>query len=264
MLANFKGYGSPQTARGMASPFGPPPWHMSGRVFTIWYRLQDPDEARQHIAPPLQVPPDPLCRARFYDIAFDAGMGDDLGTRIPEQAQFHEAVVAMPVSYQNTNGDYSIHSYADNFAYIAGAREIFGWPVKMGKIVMSKEWQPGSLEPGVTITGVLERFGHCLMSASVTLVRPLSAEKRPAGLPNWFTYKVIPSPERPEPEVRELILAGPSRVEPGPIWEASALLEMGQGANDELHSLRPREIVSAEYWSHVDLTVGFGRILERF
>ena len=46
MLGNFKGYGSPQTLRGLASPYGPPPWHMRGRVFTIWYRLADPDEVR--------------------------------------------------------------------------------------------------------------------------------------------------------------------------------------------------------------------------
>ena len=44
MLADFKGCGSPQTWRGIASPYGPPPWHMSGRVFTIWYRLENPDE----------------------------------------------------------------------------------------------------------------------------------------------------------------------------------------------------------------------------
>lgn len=263
MLGDFKGYGSPQTQRGLASPYGPPPWHMSGRVFTIWYRLADPDEARNHIAPPLLVSDDPVCRARFYDIIHDAGKGDEWAALNPEQTQFHEAVVAIEVSYGDIRGDYSIHSYSDDPTYTAWAREVIGWPVKAGKIHMSRPWQPHNLQPGVTITGALERFGQRLMSASVTLTEPLPQERRPQGLPHWFTYKVIPSAEKPEAEIRQLILAGPSRVDAGPIWQATATLELGEGLNDELHFLRPREIVAAEYWPQVDLTVGFGRILER-
>ena len=261
MLGNFKGYGSPQTQRGLASPYGPPPWHMRGRVFTIWYRLADPDEARRHIAPPLRVPEDPVCRARFYDLIHDAGKGDAWTSQNPEQAQFHEAVVAIETHYGDLEGDYSIHSYSDEATYIAWAREVIGWPVKSGKIVMSRPWQDEA--PGVTITGMLERFGRCLMTASVTLTERLPAPDQPAGLPNWFTYKVISSAEREQPEICQLILGGPVRAESGPIWSATATLEIGEGPNDELHFLRPREILSADYRPQVDLSVGYGRILER-
>ena len=95
MLGNFKGYGSPQTRRGLASPYGPPPWHMCGRSFTIWYGPEDPTELHNQIAPPLQVPEDPLCRLRFWELLHDAGRGDDLTALNPAQTQFHEAVVLV-------------------------------------------------------------------------------------------------------------------------------------------------------------------------
>jgi len=264
MLADFKGCGSPQTRRGIASPYGPPPWHMSGRVFTIWYRLADPDEARNHVAPPLEVPADPICRARFYDIIHDAGKGDEWAALNPEQTQFHEAVVAIETSYGGVSGDYSVHSYSDDATYTAWAREVIGWPLKAGKITMSRPWNTHDLQPGTTITGITERFGQRLMSASITLTALVPDEQRPQGTPSWFTYKVIPSAEKPEADICQLILGGPTRVDAGPIWQATATLELGEGLNDELHFLRPREIIGAEYWPQVDLTVGYGRILEQW
>ncbi|MFN8377463.1 MAG: acetoacetate decarboxylase family protein [Anaerolineae bacterium] len=262
MLSDFKGYGSPQTQRGQASPYGPPPWHMRGRVFTIWYRLADPNEARRHIAPPLQVPDDPICRARFYDIIHDAGKGDAWAVLNPEQTQFHEAVIAIETRYGGIEGDYSVHSYADDATYIAWAREVIGWPLKAGKIHMSRPWSDPA--PGVMVTGVLERFGQRLMTASVTLTGLTPEADLPGSLPHWFTYKVIPSAERDAAEVCQLILGGPTRADFGPVWQATATLGLGEGLNDELHFLRPREIVAADYRPNIDISVGYGRILERF
>lgn len=56
------------------------------------------------------------------------------------------------------------------------------------------------------------------------------------------------SPERLGTEVCELVLTSPQSVRAGLTWEAEASLAMGEAVNDELHFLRPREIVLAEYW----------------
>jgi acetoacetate decarboxylase len=264
MVADFKGYGTPHTQRGRASAYGPAPWHLSGRVFTIWYRLEDPDEARRQIAPPLEVPPNPLCRARFYELVMDAGQGDHLVSTNPEQTLFYEAVIAIECSYKQLHGDYSVHMYSDNATYISWAREVVGWPLKMGHIVITKPWKPYQLESGVTVTGVLDRFGTQLMKASVTLTEPMPEQDRPRSVPNWFTYKFIPSIEGPELDVSQLVVAGPSRMDTGLVWKATGTLELGEGLNDELHFLRPGEIVSADYVPYVDLTVGYGKVLERF
>jgi hypothetical protein len=69
--------------------------------------------------------------------------------------------------------------------------------------------------------------------------------------------------ERDELELHQLIVAGPSRIKAPVIWEAEGSLALGEGINDELHFLRPREIVSDDYIPQVDLTVRYGRILAR-
>ncbi len=263
MLGNFKGYGSPQTRRGQASAYGPPPWHMSGRNFTIWYRPEDPGELLNYIAPPLQVPDDALCRARFWELTHDAGQGDNLVELNPAQAQFQEAVLAIDASYAALRGDYSVHIYADEPTYTAWAREVIGWPVKMGNIHLTRAWHPHALQAGITFTGILERFGSQVMKASVTLTQEISIDQRPYAASNWFTYKVIPSAEKPEPEVCQLVLIQPAVLGYGPIWKAEGTLEIAEGINDELHFLRPAEIVFAEYWSFVELSVGYGQILAR-
>jgi acetoacetate decarboxylase len=263
MLNDFKGYGSPQTRRGLASPYGPPPWHMSGRVMTVWFRVEDLQELRNHIAPPLTVPDDALCRARFWELTHDAGQGNDLPAHIPAQTHFHEAVLAIDASYNGTRGDYSIHIYADEPTYTAWAREVIGWPVKMGQVAFSEPWNPQRLAPADKLTGTLARFGTQLLRASVTLKRQISPDERPYRVANWFTYKVIPSVEKFAPEVSQLVLVQPSTLDSGPLWEAEGTVEIGVGLNDELHFLRPKEIVWAEYWSYVNLSVGYGKILAR-
>ncbi len=250
----------PRTERGRASAYGPAPWHLSGRVLTIWYRLVDPDEARRQIPLPLEVPDDPLCRARFYELSMDAGYGDEIANLNPEQAQFFEAVIAIECSYQGVTGDCSVHMYSDNSTYIAWGREAIGWPLKQGKISLSKPWKPHQLDAGVRITGKLERFGSQLMSATIELSEPKSVNT--AALPSWFSHKLIPAVEGGQPDVNQLILAGPSRMHIGTVWEAHGHLELYEGLGEELHFLRPAEIVSADYVPFVDLMVGHGKVLE--
>lgn len=251
----------PRTQRGIASAYGSAPWHLSGRVLTVWYHLADPDEAQRHIAPPLEVPDNPLCRARFYELIMDAGYGDAIVSANPEQSQFFEAVIAVECSYQGLRGDYSVHMYSDNATYIAWSREVIGWPLKAGQVTITKPWKPHQLESGVTITGSLERFGSRVMTAHVTLTEPQATQ--PTELPNWFTYKIIPSIEGKQLDVHQLVVAGPSRVEVNTIWNATGTLELPETSHDELHFLRPGDIVAADYVPFIDLTVGYGKVLER-
>ena len=238
--------------------YGPPPWHMYGRVFTLWYRLENPDEARRLIAPPMEVPPDPLCRVRFYDITHDAGKGDDLVVENPEQAHFHEAVIAIEVGYQDLHGDYSLYMYADEPTYIAWGREVYGWPLKMGKISMTRLWHDA--QTGDRLTGTLERFGRRLMTAHIELEESLLPDSFTSPLPaRWFGYKIIPSIEEGQPpDANQLVVSGPTSAEIGRVWRASGTFTLG----DELNNLRPREIVSVDYVEGADLRVGYGRILK--
>jgi Acetoacetate decarboxylase (ADC) len=174
-ISEFKGFGSPLTARGQASPYGPEAWHMAGRVFTVWFRAPA-GEIEKHVPAPLTVPRDALCRVRFYELLHNAGFDDGLSAKDPPRGSFHEAVLAVPVSYRDEIGDYSVHLYTEDADYLCWAREVPGWPVKMGNIVISKPWPGMPLERGTTITASLERHGRRLITTSVQLTEhvPLS------------------------------------------------------------------------------------------
>lgn len=257
----LSGYGPPRTVRGRSQAYGPPPWHMAGRTLAMWFRLADPEEARRHVPDGLTMDDDPIVRARFWDLVHDAGLGDETRSTDTGQTRVAEAVVAFPVSFGDVTGDYTAHMYADDPVYTAFGREVMGWPLKSGTVVVSPPSPDAELRPGVRLTARLERHGGRLMSAALTLLEPLPDPERPTGLPRWLTWKIVPRVDGPGDAIRQLVQTGPTRIGWGPIWRASGDLSFGSGPQDELEFLQPREVVAAQYWSSVDLAVGFGRVL---
>jgi acetoacetate decarboxylase len=148
--------------------------------------------------------------------------------------------------------------YADDAAYIAFGREVMGWPVRDGVIKVDPEPADG-LVAGVTLEASMQRAGHTVMSARLTLT---GTEESPgdAGLPRWLSTKIITDVGGPRAQVSQLVVTGPERLERR-IWTADASLEFGASTTDELHYLQPREIVAAQYWSELEATVGWGEVL---
>jgi acetoacetate decarboxylase len=230
---------------------------MRGRTLALWFRLADPDEARRHVPPSVHIAQDPIVRARFWDMAHDAvaPAGSDGQTWTP----FREAVVAFPVEYGSVTGDYPTYMYADEFAYLAFGREVMGWPVRGGMIEIDGE--PGDpVEEGARLSGRLLRDGLEVMRAELTLTGAQLATDN-AVPPRWLACKVIPDVASPSAAVAQLVATGPERIHHRDIWEATGELAFGEATTDELHFLRPREIVSAQYWANVSLTIGWGQVL---
>ena len=79
--------------------------------------------------------------------------------------------------------------------------------------------------------------------------------------PRWLATKVITDVSGPRASISQLVATGPERIHGRSIWKADATLAFHEGAGDELHFLAPREIVEAQYWSDVELTIGWGETL---
>jgi acetoacetate decarboxylase len=260
-IDEFRGFGSPLTARGQASPYGPNPWHMSGRNLTVWFRAPV-GEVERHVPAPLTVPPGGLCRVRFYELIHNAGLDDDrLHDEDPARGRFHEAVLAVPVAHGENVGDYSVHLYSEDIDYISWARETVGWPVKGGTITISQPWPGRPLEQGSTITATLERHGRRLITVRLTLTEPLPRDQYPARPMPTYTIKVIPGAGHGAPALRQLVEVRPNLPSMSDIWRAEATLELGAGPSDELHFFAPFEVVRAEYCPSIDLTMPLGRVL---
>ncbi len=201
---------------------------------------------------------DPIVRARFWDMRHDAlrsvGVGQSGWTT------FREAVIAFPVRRGAVTGDYPTYMYADDFAYTAMGREVMGWPVRDGRIEIGPEPGGGPVL-GTTIGASLTRGGIEVMHIDLRV----TGDPKPdtdTHPPRWLATKIIPDATRPLAVVAQLLETGPERIHQRTIWPADATLRLGEGPGDELHHLRPREIVAAEYWNEVDLTIGWATVLD--
>jgi acetoacetate decarboxylase len=252
------GSGGPITERGRSVAYLPPPWHMRGRTLAMWYRLEDPDEARRHVPTRLEMDDDPIVRARFWDMTYDAVPGPEPGTR--GTRRFLEAVVAFPVRYGSISGDYPAYMYADDWVYIVAGREVQGWAVRGGDIQVDPE-PAGGPAAGVALSGLLRSDGVPIMRARLELTGE-QVDVPNAIPPRWLTTKIIPDATGPRAQIGQLLATGPERVDGRRVWQANAELSFGESGTDELHHLAPREIVDAQYWSDVDITVGWGEVLE--
>jgi acetoacetate decarboxylase len=232
---------------------------MRGRTLALWYRLADPDEALRHVPALLEMEPDPVVRARFWDLEHDAaGPADDADRTVP-WTPIREAVVAFPVRYGDVSGDLPTYMYADDFIYTAMGRELMGWPVRDAVIEMDPEPDAGPVA-GMTVTARMLRAGAEVMRASLTLSGAPQTERLPTP-PRWLAEKVIGRVDGPGSAVAQLVATGPERIDQRDVWPAEATLTFAAGPRDELAALAPREIVKAEYWADVRLSVGWGEVL---
>lgn len=258
----FEGFASPRTARGQAGAYGEPPWRMTGRVLTVWLRLGNPEEALAHVPPPLDVVDDPVVRVRFWDIQHDAGFGDSTPARDPLGASFREVVFAIPVRFGDRTGEYPVHGYSDDPVYTAWAREVIGWPLKGGRVILSEPWRDEELRAGTELTGLLERGGRSLLEVRTRVTGRVPESKLPTESNKWFTYKVVPRADGPGLAVHQLVMGGPEHIQRGEVWALDLReIRFGGGPNDELQYFEPGDFVRADYWPNVSLSVGYGEIL---
>ena len=255
--AILPGSGGPITERGRVAAYLPPPWHMRGRTLAMWFRLKDPDEARRHVPAFVEMDDDPVVRARFWDMTWDAVPGQEPGSR--GSRRFMEAVVAFPARHGEVTGDYPSYMYADDWVYITAGREIQGWSVRHGEVDYDPE--PAELGVGSVMRAELRADGVPIMNARLELTgeRLDTDDSLP---PVWLTTKIITDATGPTAQIGQLLQTGPERIHGRTVWQARAELTFGESPTEELHYLAPREIVDAQYWSGVDITVGWGKVLE--
>ena len=253
------GSGTPFTSSGRSIGYRPPPWGMRGRTLALWYHLADPDAARRHVPPSVEMDDDPIVRARFWDLEHDAAGPAEDADRPIAWTPIREAVVAFPVRYGDLSADVPTYMYADDFSYTAMGRELMGWPVRDAVIEVDPEPAAGP-GAGMTIRARMLRGGAEVMTASLTLTGEMTVDRLPTP-PRWLAEKVIGRVDGPGAAVSQLVATGPERIDRRDVWTATATLAFGERPGDELSALGPREIVKAEYWANVVLSVGWGEVL---
>jgi acetoacetate decarboxylase len=270
----IESFGMPHTRTGHMSLYGPPPWHLTGRCLAVWFRVAEPAALRNHIHERLDLGPDPVVGARFWDLRHDAGRPDLVRER-GSLFRMREASIAIPVQFDGVRGDDTVYMWADEPRYTGYAREVMGWPVIHGALEFtdtpavapesdsSPDGLPADSWPrphlGDVVSATLTYEGRPTMSMSLKLLGE-STTSSASGGPQWITHRFFPD-VLGAGRVDQIVMTKPGSASLGPIWAAEASFELTGAPGSGLEDLRPVSIQRAELWSELDLTIAEGRLL---
>ncbi len=227
----------------LTSPAYPPgPYRFVNReFFFITYRT-DARKLAEVVPQPLTVD-EPLVSYEFIRMPDSTGFGD-----------YTESGQVIPISFEGTPGTYTLAMYLDDHPPLAGGREMWGFPKKLGKPTLQTHAD--------TLIGTLNygpvRVATGTMGYKHRELDP-AAQKHRLELPNYL-LKIIPHVDGKTVRICELSRNYMTDVVVKGAWTGPASLELAHHALAPVAGLPVLEIVEAR---HViaDVTLGMGEVV---
>lgn len=220
------------------------PYRFVNREFLVVSYRTDPQALAAVVPEPL-LPAGDTVRFEFIRMPDSTGFGD-----------YTEAGQVIPVTYKGQAGVYVHSMFLDDDAPIAGGREIWGFPKKLGKpkLHVDKDTLLGTLDYGSTrvATGTM---GYKHRSANADAVM------RSLAQPNWL-LKIMPDVDC-SPRVCELVEYRLEDVTLKGAWEGPAALELFEHALAPVAALPVRQVIGGLHLN-TDLTLGLGRVVHDY
>ena len=229
----------------LTSPAYPPgPYRFVDREFLIITYRTDPAKLRAVVPEPLEIE-EPLVRYEFIRMPDSTGFGD-----------YTETGQVIPVSYRGRKGGYTHCMFLNDHPPIAGGRELWGFPKKLGNPSLKKEIDTlvGTLDYG-PIRVVTGSMGYKHRQAD------LAAVKASLSSPNYL-LKIIPHVDG-SPRICELVEYFLEDIQIKGAWTGPGALALTPHALAPVAELPILEVVSA---MHIlsDLTLGLGKVVHDY
>ena len=229
----------------LTSPAYPPgPYRFVDREFLIITYRTDPAKLRAVVPEPLEIE-EPLVRYEFIRMPDSTGFGD-----------YTETGQVIPVSYRGRKGGYTHCMFLNDHPPIAGGRELWGFPKKLGNPSLKKEIDTlvGTLDYG-PIRVVTGSMGYKHRQAD------LAAVKASLSAPNYL-LKIIPHVDG-SPRICELVEYYLEDIQIKGAWTGPGALSLTPHALAPVAELPVLEVVSA---MHIlsDLTLGLGKVVHDY
>jgi acetoacetate decarboxylase len=234
------------TKQAFAMPLSSPaypcgPYRYLNREYLIVTYRTDPDKLAAVIPAPLEMI-EPVVSFEFIRMPDSTGFGD-----------YTESGQVIPVSFRGERGGYVHAMYLNDFAPIAGGRELWGFPKKLASPELRVDKD--------TIGGVL-RYG-AVPVALVTMGykhRTLPNDQALAALATpGYLLKIIPHVDG-SARICELVRYVCKDITVKGAWEGPASLDLLHHALAPVAALPVREIISGVHILS-DLTLGLGTVV---
>ena len=217
------------------------PYRFINREYLIITYRTDPDALRAVVPEPLTIT-EPIVKYEFIRMPDSTGFGD-----------YTESGQVIPVMYEGKAGGFVHSMYLNDEGPIAGGREIWGFPKKLGEPSLrnEKDTLVGTLDYGsVRVATGTMGYKHKTLD--------LAAIKASLESPS-FLLKIIPHVDC-SPRICELVRYKLEDVTVKGAWSGPAGLELGDHALAPVAELPVREVISAVHIL-ADLTLGLGEVV---
>ena len=187
----------------------------------------------------------PLVKYEFMRMPDSTGFGD-----------YTESGQVIPVSFKGRKGGYSHSMFLDDDPPIAGGRELWGFPKKLGapKLKVEIDSLVGTLDYGsVRVATASMGYKHALTD--------MDAVRKSLEAPN-FLLKIIPHVDGTS-RICELVEYYLEDIDLKWAYTGPAALTLASHALARLDDLPVREIVSAAHFK-ADLTLGLGKVVHDY
>jgi acetoacetate decarboxylase len=225
--------------------YPPGPYRFVNREFLVFTYRTDPELLRKVIPAPLKMLDDPIVKFEVINMPDSTGFGN-----------YCESGQVIPVSLNGVVGSYVHSMYLNDHPPIAGGREIWGFPKKLGepKLEVHKDTLLGTLKYSDSTVAVgTMGYKHRALDAA--------AVKKSLEGPN-FLLKIIPHVDG-SPRICELVQYELADVIVKGAWTGPGALEFHPHALAPLADLPILEIISAVHIM-TDLTLPLGRVVHDY
>lgn len=256
------GFFAPRSTSGKAALLPEPPWHYSGDLLTIEYRV-NPERVRELLPEPLELAAEDPGAVAFIWADWQSCATDKAQLMDPVRGQYKEAFVVVRCSFGGQTYSRCVYIWVDSdFAIARGLHQ--GYPKKLGAIHMTRPHPYGPaprVAPGGQFGASLAASDRRLAEAQITLQGESPANGFVNGHPMAHNRFVRAIDDPSTMRLDEIITTSSAQFEGGPAFSASvdhfALLP---SPTEELERLEPAEIIGG-YYRQVGVTWNGGQLL---
>lgn len=250
------GYSLPLSPSGTSAMLTPPPWHFSGNVIMIDYRV-DPDAAAAFLPPGLDPGADPgAAAAVFAEWQWCSDSGAELSD--PQRCQFGEFLIMLACEFDGRPMVRCPYAWVD-----AAVPMVRGWvqgmPKQFGAIHQTRPIPLGRagsrVAAGSRFAAGLSTFGRRMVEADVELTSRSAQPPLLHTLPMAHT-RMTPAWLPGESPSMTLVASEVTGVEFSEVYQGEARLRWCAEPGDDLNTLAPLEVGNGYVFCYAETLVG--------